>query len=74
MRVEVLGDDADQVIQEIGIEDGEQTIDFSIEYYIQTDTDETADTLLVAGIVILGLLVIYGGVRLARSKSSSTRF
>ena len=74
VRVEVLGDDADQVIEEIGIEDGEQTIDFSIEYFIQADTDETADTFLVAGIVILGLLVIYGGVRLARSKSSSTRF
>ena len=44
-----------KVIQEIGIEDGEQTIDFSIEYFIQADTDETADTCLVAGIVILGV-------------------
>jgi len=74
VRVEVLGDDSSQVTQEIGIEDGEQTIDFSIEYYIQTSDADKADTWFVAAIALLGILVIYAGFRIARSKSSSTRF
>ena len=72
IRVEVVGADSSQVTQQIGIEAGEQTIDFSIEYYI---TGSTEDSMwLTVAIFLLGALVIFGGIKAARSKSSSSRF
>jgi asparagine N-glycosylation enzyme membrane subunit Stt3 len=72
IRVEVVGEDSSQVTQQIGIEDGEQTIDFSIDYYISGDSEDSI--WLTVAIFILGVLVIFGGVRAARAKSSPSRF
>tara|TARA_Y100000766_G_scaffold2099_1_gene1679 strand:+ start:7769 stop:17344 length:9576 start_codon:yes stop_codon:yes gene_type:complete len=69
VTVNVLGDDADKVSQQIG---ADNMIDFNIEYYIDETTEESPWFTLV--ILVLGALVAYGGVRLARSRSSSTRF
>jgi len=72
ITVQVVGEDSSQVTQEIGIEDGEQSIDFSIEYYISGDSEDSIWLTVV--IFLLGALVIFGGVRVARAKSSPSRF
>ena len=69
VTVEVVGDDSDKVTKEIG---ADKMIDFSVEYYIDETTEESPWFTLV--IFVIGALVVYGGVRLARSRSSSTRF
>lgn len=69
VTVEVVGDDSNKVTQEIG---ADKMIDFSVEYYIDETTEESPWFTLV--IFVIGALVVYGGVRLARSRSSSTRF
>ena len=69
VTVEVLGEDSGKVSQEIG---EDKTIDFSFEYYIDETTEESPWFTLV--IFVIGALVVYGGVRLARSRSSSSRF
>ena len=69
VTVEVVGEDSNKVTQEIG---ADKMIDFSVEYYIDETTEESPWFTLV--IFVIGALVVYGGVRLARSRSSSTRF
>ena len=72
ITVRVVGEDSSQVTQDIGIEDGDQTIDFSIEYYITGDSEDSI--WLTVAIVAFIILVIFGGVRAARAKSSTSRF
>ena len=72
VRVEVAGDESSQVTQEIGIGGEDKTIDFSIEYYITVESKSTP--WFTVAIAILGGLVIYGGIRVSRAKSSSNRF
>ena len=72
VRVEVVGENSSNVIHEIGIEEGERTIDFSIQYFINDESE--ASPWFVVVIALLGVLVIYGGVRAARAKSTSSRF
>ena len=71
VRVEVIGDDSENVIQQIGTDDS-KIIDFSVEYYI---TEETKDSpWFTLAIFVLGALVIYGGIKASRGGSKSTRF
>ena len=72
VTVMVIGDDSSQVIQEIGLEEGEQSIDFSVQYFIDVDSEESPWFTVV--IALVGGLVIYGGVRVSRAKSTSSRF
>jgi hypothetical protein len=69
VTVEVLGEDGEKVSQQIG---EDKTIDFSFEYYIDENSEESPWFTLV--IFAIGALVIYGGVKLARSRSTSSRF
>lgn len=69
VTVEVLGEDSEKVSQQIG---EDNTIDFSFEYYIDETSEESPWFTLV--IFAIGALVIYGGVKLARSRSTSSRF
>ena len=69
--VEVAGDDSVNVEQQIGV-DGSNEIDFSVEYYITQDTEDSPWFTLV--IFLLGALVIYGGIKVSRSNSKSARF
>ena len=69
VTVEVLGEDGEKVSQQIG---EDKTIDFSFEYYIDETSEESPWFTLV--IFAIGALVIYGGVKLARSRSTSSRF
>ena len=71
VTVMVIGDDSSHVVQEIGLE-GEQTIDFSIQYFIDVDSEESPWFTVI--IALVGGLVIYGGVRVSRAKSTSSRF
>ncbi len=72
VRVEVVGVDSVQVEQQIGADGEELEIDFSVEYYIDVDTEDSP--WLTLAIFLIAALVIYGGIRLARSRSSSSRF
>tara|TARA_B100001093_G_scaffold519934_1_gene611529 strand:- start:10217 stop:19900 length:9684 start_codon:yes stop_codon:yes gene_type:complete len=71
VKVEVVGEESDYVTQQIG-EDGEKVIDFSIKYEVFVESDDSP--LLTFGILLLGFLVVYGGVKLARNGRNTTRF
>jgi len=67
VRIEVAGEEANNV-ESISPEDGE--FDLTIEYNNAASTDGDSIWLTLA-IVALGLLVIYGGVRTARSRGGT---
>jgi hypothetical protein len=67
IRVEVAGEEANNV-EDISPDNGE--FDFGIEYNTATSADGDSIWLTLA-IVALGLLVIYGGVRTARSRGGT---
>ena len=67
VRVEVAGEEANNV-EEITPDGGE--FDLSIEYNTATSADGDSIWLTLA-IIALGLLVIYGGVRTARSRGGT---
>ena len=71
LRVEVAGEEANNVedISPSELKDG-GVLDFGIEYYAASSADGDPIWLTLA-IVALGLLVIYGGVRTARSRGGT---
>ena len=68
--VDELGNEV-EIEQEIG-ENGDNWVDFKITYNIDVDTEDSI--WLTLGIFLLGALVVYFGVRMARSRSTSSRF
>ena len=63
VRVDVIGDDADDV--DIEVED----FDFSMEYQINEDLGDES-ILMQIGILALVVLIIYGAVKMGRNKKS----
>ena len=66
VRIEVVGEDSSFIDEPV------DEFDFSIEYYIDEDADDSLWFTLV--IFVLGALVIYGGIKISRRSSSSARF
>jgi hypothetical protein len=64
VRVDVIGDDADDV--DVEVED----FDFSMEYQINVDTGEESVLFQIA-IFALVILVLYGAVKMSRNKGST---
>lgn len=66
VRIEVVGEDSSFIDEPV------DEFDFSIEYYIDEDADDSLWFTLV--IFVLCALVIYGGIKISRRSSSSARF
>ena len=66
VRIEVVGEDSSF------IEDPVDEFDFSIEYFIDEESDDSPWFTLA--IFVLGAFVIYGGIKISRRTASSARF